>query len=60
MSAAEVEALAAEIKALSPSGKLRLAADLLDNRRVAMAYAVADSVVVELGAVIALANPVRP
>lgn len=51
MSTAE---LAAQIEALSPSDKLRLAALLLEERKAELAHAVAERVVLELGAALAL------
>lgn len=46
----DVEKIAAEIKALAPPDKLRLAADLMEQRRGDTAYLIAKSVVEELGA----------
>lgn len=56
----EVEAIADEIKELTPVAKLRLAADLLELQKPRLAHAVADQVVCELGAVIALEDLSRP
>lgn len=47
------------IDALSPPDKLRLAAELLEARRAELAYTIADQVVKELGAALALAKPRR-
>lgn len=46
--------LALEIEALSPAAKLRLAADLLEQKRPGLAHALANRVATELGAVLAL------
>ena len=59
----EVAAVAEEIKALTPPQKLRLAADLLDQKRGDLAYVIAEGVVLEIGALLALqrleARPAR-
>jgi hypothetical protein len=47
---ADLPALKAEIDALSPSDKLRLAADLLEKGKEDLAHTIAESVVTELGA----------
>lgn len=44
----------AEIEALSPADRLRLAAELLEMRKARMAHTVAERVVLELGAALAL------
>lgn len=49
-----LERLAAEIGRLSPPEKLRLAAGLLDEGRPEMAFTIAERVVLELGAALAL------
>lgn len=48
---ANINALMAEIEALTPARKLRLAADLVDNGKSEMARAVAERAVVELAQV---------
>lgn len=50
----DVANLAGAIHALSPPAKLRLAADLLEQRRAALAHKIASSAVEELGASLAL------
>lgn len=50
----EVEKLKAEIDALSPPEKLRLAADLLEAQKPELAYRILDRVSTELGAALAL------
>lgn len=54
MGAAEVAALNAEIRALSPPDKLRLAANLLEAKKPELAHTIAEQVVLELGAAMAL------
>lgn len=54
MATPEVVALHAQISALSPPQKLRLAADLLDAKRPELAHAIIDRVAVELGAALML------
>jgi hypothetical protein len=54
VTAAELAALKAEIDALSPPARLRLAADLLEARKPELAQAIAERVVLELGAALAL------
>lgn len=54
--ATEVEQLAAKVKALSPPDKLRLAAGLLEQRKAKLAHQIAERVVLELGAALALAE----
>ncbi len=54
MSEIDIKAVAEEIKALSPPAKLRLAADLLEQRRGDLAHTIAEGVVLELGAALAL------
>lgn len=49
----ELQQLSDEIKALSPPDKLRLAAGLLEAKRPELAHKIAESVVLELGAVLA-------
>lgn len=51
-----VKDLHAQINALSPPAKLRLAADLLENQKPEMAHTIAERVVLELGAALALAK----
>lgn len=53
---ADLNKLKAEIDALSPPQKLRLAADLLERRQGKMAHTIAERVVFELGAALALAE----
>lgn len=50
----ELEALADKIKALSPPDALRLAAGLLEQRKAKLAHQIAERVVLELGAALAL------
>lgn len=50
----DMRKLAEEIKALKPPEQLRLAADLLENRRPEIAYTIVDRVRAELGAALAL------
>lgn len=50
----EVRRIWREIKKLSPPDKLRLAADLLEQRKAELAYSVAELVTRELGAALAL------
>jgi hypothetical protein len=50
----EIEELAAQIQHLSPADKLRLAAGLLEKQRPRLAHQVAERVVLELGAALAL------
>lgn len=50
----ELTKIADEIKALSPPNRLRLAADLMDQRKGEIAYTIAKGVVEELGAAIAV------
>jgi hypothetical protein len=50
----DLKALAREIEALSPPARLRLAADLLENSRADLAHNIAERVVLELGAALAL------
>lgn len=52
----QLVALAARVKSLSPSEKLRLAAELLDGNRAQLAHQIAEQVVFELGAALALAR----
>lgn len=52
----DMRALAAEIEALSPPDKLRLAADLLEGRRPELAKSIIDTVAAELGAALLLAR----
>jgi hypothetical protein len=52
--------LAAEIEALSPADKLRLAADLLERQRPELAKTILDKVAVELGAALVLTKLRRP
>lgn len=54
MAASDVSDLAAQIKALSPQDKLRLAADLFDAGKREMAHTIAEGVVLEWGAAMAL------
>ncbi len=49
----DLEALALEIRALTPPARLRLAADLMERRRGDVAHAVAREVVEQLGAALA-------
>ena len=49
-----LEELAEEINGLPPPARLRLAADLLEQRKPELAHSVASRVVTELGAVLAL------
>jgi hypothetical protein len=59
----EAQKIAEQIKTLSPPDKLRLAADLMENRRGRTAHLIIESVALELGAAIALleldARPVQ-
>lgn len=48
-----LEALAEEIKALSPPDQLRLAADLMERKRGDVAHIIIERISIELGAVIA-------
>lgn len=50
----ELRALAAEIEALTPPQRLRLAADLMERGRGDVAHKIAEGVVLELGAALAL------
>jgi hypothetical protein len=50
----EIEALAEKIKKLSPPDALRLAAGLLEQRKAKLAHQIAERVVLELGAALAL------
>lgn len=50
----QMQALADEINKLEPHARLRLAADLLEQRRPHLAHAIANKVVTELGAVLAM------
>ena len=50
----EVAALAAEIAALPPPAKLRLAATLLEQRRAELAHSLIEQVALELGAALAV------
>ena len=50
----DMDKLAAQIKALKPSDRLRLAAELLDQGKTQLAYSIADTTVKELGARLAL------
>lgn len=59
MGAREVEEIANEIKALTPAGKLRLAADLLEGKRLRLAHTIASGVVDELGAALLLVDVAR-
>jgi len=52
-----LESLKHEIENLSPPNKLRLAADLLENKRPELAHAIAERVVTELSAALALRKP---
>ncbi len=52
--ASEIEQLAERIKALSPPDALRLAAGLLEQRKEKLAHQIAERVVLELGAALAL------
>jgi len=52
----EAAEVAEAIKRLSPPDRLRLAAGLLEEKRAALAYSIADGVVTELGAALALAK----
>lgn len=54
MSATDLEKLAAEVEALSPADRLRLAAGLLEGGRAKLAHTIAERVVLELGAALAL------
>lgn len=54
--AADLNDLAASIRDLSPPDKLRLAAGLLEATRAELAYQIADQVLLELGAALALAR----
>ena len=58
----DLHALKAEIEALTPTDRLRLAADLLERQKPELAHAIAEKVVLELGAALALrqAEPGRP
>lgn len=53
MSKATVDGFAGVEKWLTPAGRLRLAADLLERGRVVSAHAIAAPVVDELGAILA-------
>ena len=50
----ELEALAEKIKKLSAPDALRLAAGLLEQRKAKLAHQIAERVVLELGAALAL------
>ena len=50
----ELEQLAAEIRQQTPPAQLRLAADLLERGRGDLAHMIAEPVVLELGAALAL------
>lgn len=52
--ASDVESLAAEIQALTPPQRLRLCADLLENRRAETAYLILKRTVTDLGAALAI------
>ena len=52
--ATDLNALAAEIRSMTPADQLRLAAQLLDAHRPKLAYSVADRVVKTLGAALCL------
>ena len=54
MSEAEIEALAAKVKALTPAARLRLAADLMEGRRPDVAVTIAKPVIDELQLVLLL------
>lgn len=54
MSAADLDRLLAGINALPPLDRLRLAAELLGGGKPRLARAIAESVVLELGAAMAL------
>lgn len=53
---AELHALKAQIESLSPSNRLRLAAELLEAKLPELAHTIAEKVVLDLGAALALAN----
>lgn len=50
----EMLALKAKVDALSPPDQLRLAASLMEQRRGELAHTIAEKVVLELGAALAL------
>ena len=52
MASHDLEALAAKIQAMPPPDKLRLAANLLEQRNAKLAHTIAKSVVDELGLVL--------
>lgn len=52
--ATELEQIAERIAALEPPDKLRLAADLMEKGRGRLAHTIAEKVVLELGAAIAI------
>jgi hypothetical protein len=54
-----VEAIIEQLRAQSPPDRLRLAAALLEAQRDHLAHRIASDVVLELGAVLALARPGR-
>jgi hypothetical protein len=56
---ADLNKLKAEIDSLSPPQKLRLAAELLENRQAKLAHTIAERVVLELGAALMLAEMKR-
>jgi hypothetical protein len=54
LSATDVTALAQEIQELAPAEQLRLAANLIELRRLGLANAIVQRVALELGAITAL------
>ena len=52
----DIHELAAQIEALSPADKLRLAADLLEHQKPKLAKSIVDKVGAELGAAMLLAG----
>jgi hypothetical protein len=56
----DLRTLAAEIEALSPPARLRLAADLLEHQRADLAHTIAERVVLGLGAALASGRARRP
>ena len=55
----DMEALVARIDKLTPPEKLRLAAELLDNKRLDIAYTIADQAVKLMGAYLTMRSAKR-
>jgi len=56
MNTEQLEALKKQIEAMTPPDRLRLAAELLEAKRPQLAHTIANKVVIELGAALALAK----